>query len=72
MISNAQVFSSTIQWNKIPEAHGASKSLDLNIWPEKRVSKPLIKEILQVKPQIGQGRAGSRWKKPQINQPIAQ
>ena len=44
----------------------------MNIQPEKQVSKPLIKEISQVKPRIGQGRAGSRWKKPQISQPIAQ
>ena len=57
---------------KLPEVHGVSKGSDPNTQPEKQVSKPLIKEISQIKPQIGQGRAGSRQKKPQINQPIAQ
>ena len=30
-----------------------------------------VKETPHAKPRIGQGRAGSRWKKPPINQPIA-
>ena len=34
--------------------------------------KTLVKELSQIKPRIGQGRAGSRWKKPLIIQPIAQ
>ena len=46
--------------------------LDPNIQPEKQIAKPLFKEQPQVKPRIGQGRAGSRWKKSPINQPIAQ
>ena len=57
---------------KLPEVHSVSKSLDPNIQPEKQVAKPLVKEISQVKSRIGQGRAGSRWKKPPINHPIAQ
>ena len=54
------------------EVHGVSKSLDPKIQPEKQVAKPLFKETSLVKPRIGQGRAGSRWKKPLINQLIAQ
>ena len=54
------------------EVHSVSKSLDQNVQPEKQDIKPLVKEISHVRPQIGQVRAGSRWKKPQINQTIAQ
>ena len=57
---------------KLPEVHGVSKSFDSNIQLEKQTAKPLYKEILQVKQRIGQRRAGSRWKKLPINQPIAQ
>ena len=57
---------------KLPEVHGISKGLDPKIQPEKQIPKPLFKETPQVKPKIGQGRAGSRWKKPPINQLIAQ
>ena len=39
---------------------------------KKQVIKPLIKEISQIKPRVGQGRAGSRWKKSPINQLIDQ
>ena len=45
---------------KLPEAHSISRSLDLNIQLEKQVAKPLFRETSQVKPRIGQGRAGSR------------
>ena len=57
---------------KLPEVQGISKGSDPNIQPEKQIAKPLFKEIPQAKPRIGQGRAWSRWKKPPINQPIAQ
>ena len=59
-------------WIKLPEVQGVSKGLDLNIQPEKQASKPLVKEISQIKPQVGLRRLGSRQKKPQINQLIAQ
>ena len=36
------------------------------------MAKPLFKETQQVKQRMGQGRAGSRWKKPPINQSVAQ
>ena len=45
---------------KLPEVHGISKSLDHNTQPEMQVAIPLVEEILQVKPRMGQGRAGSR------------
>ena len=34
--------------------------------------KPLVKEISQIKPRIGQGKAGLRRKKPQTSELIAQ
>ena len=57
---------------KLPEVHSVSKGLYLNIQPEKQVTKPLVKEISQIKQRIGQGRARSRWKKSQSSQLIAQ
>ena len=49
---------------KLPEMHGIDKGLDPNILPEKQVIKPLVrseeKGTSQVKPRIGQGRAGLR------------
>ena len=38
----------------------------------KQIAKPLFKKTPQVKPRIGQERAGSRWKKPPINQLVAE
>ena len=57
--------------------HGVCKGLDPNILPEKQIIQPLVlkvkvQEIKQVKPRLGQERAGLRCKKPQISQPIAQ
>ena len=52
--------------------HGISKGLDPNTQLEKQIVKPLFKETSWVKPRIGQGRAGSRWKKSPINQSTAQ
>ena len=57
---------------KLPKVHGISKGLDPNIQLEKQIVKPLFKETPHMKQRIGQGRAGSRWKKPPINQSIAQ
>ena len=60
---------------KLPEVHGVSRGLDPNIQPEKQAMKSLVSKvniISQIKPRIGQGRAGLRCKKPQISQPIAQ
>ena len=57
---------------KLPEVHGVSKNLDLNIQPEKQTIRPLKgNEILQEKLRIGQARAEMR-RKPPVNQTIAQ
>ena len=46
---------------KLPDVHGIGKGLDPNIQPERQVIKPMpvtkVKEILQIKPRIGQRRA---------------
>ena len=48
----------------LPEVQGIDKGIDPNIRPEKQFIKPVIsseaKMISQVKPRIGQGRAGTR------------
>ena len=47
---------------RLPEVHGIGKGLDLNILPEKQVIKPIVaaevKGTSQIKPRLGQGRAG--------------
>ena len=53
----------------LPDIHGVSMNLDANIQPEKQAIRPLKgNEISQEKPRIGQGRVGSRRRKPPINQ----
>ena len=51
---------------KLPEVHGIGKDLDPNIQLERQVIKPMpvtkVKEISQIKPRIGRGRAGMRCK----------
>ena len=46
----------------LPEVHGLGKGLDPNILPEKQVIKSIItsevKGISQIKPRLGQSRAG--------------
>ena len=46
--------------------HGIGKGLDPNIHPAKQVIKPIavtkMKEVFQIKPRLGQGRAGLRCK----------
>ena len=48
----------------LPEVHGVGKGLDPNILPEKQVIRPIItsevKGTSQLKPRLGQGRAGLR------------
>ena len=56
---------------KLPEVHGVGKSLDPNLRPEKQHTFP--KQGNLGRPRIGQGRAGSKRKKPDpINQTINQ
>ena len=51
---------------KLPEVHGIGKGLDPNIQPEKQTLKPIVvtkaKEVCQINPRLGQGRAGLRCK----------
>ena len=54
---------------KLPVVHGVEKNLDPNIEPEKQHASPIKGSI--EKPCTGQGRAGSRRKRPEpINQTI--
>ena len=56
---------------KLPEVHGVRKNLDPNLRPEKQHVFP--KQGNLERPCIGQGRAGSKRKKPDpINQAINQ
>ena len=56
---------------KLPEIHGVGKSLDPNLRPEKQHTFPKQGKLERL--QIGQGRAGSKRKKPDpINQAIKQ
>ena len=54
---------------KLPEVHGVEKSLNPNLRPEKQHTFPKQENL--ERPHIGQGRAGSKRKKPDpINQAI--
>ena len=56
---------------KLPEVHGVEKSLNPNLRPEKQHAIP--KQGKSERLQIGQGRAGSKRRKPDpINQAINQ
>ena len=56
---------------KLPEVHGVEKSLNPNFRPEKQHAIP--KQGKSERPQIGQGRARSKRRKPNpINQAINQ
>ena len=56
---------------KLPEVHGVEKSLNPNLRPEKQHAIP--KQGKSKRPQIDQGRAGSKRRKPHpINQAINQ
>ena len=62
---------------KLTEVHSIGKSLDLSIQTEKQVIQPIavtkVREVLHIKPRLGQGRAGLRCKiKMQITKLIAQ
>ena len=64
---------------KLPEVHGIGKGLYPNVQPEKQIIKPTMvtktKEVSQLKPRLGQGRADLRHKIKTpipINKPIVQ
>ena len=50
----------------LPQVHGIGKGLDRNIRPERQVIKPITaseaKGVTQIKPRLGQGRAGIKQK----------
>ena len=52
----------------VQKVHGIKKELDPNLRPEKQHAMP--KQGILEKPQVGQGRAGLRRRRPDhINQP---
>ena len=56
---------------RLPEVHGVQKELDPHLRPEKQHT--MSKQGKLERPQVGQGRAGLRRRKPDhINQPIIQ
>ena len=59
---------------KIPEVHGIGKGLDPNAQPEKQVFKAnnthKMKEVSQMRPRLGQGRAGLRCKMKSFQYPL--
>ena len=49
----------------LPEVHGAKKTLDTNVLPEKQKPQLHNKQVVENRPRLGQGRAGIRCKNPQ-------
>ena len=65
------MFSAKTSGTKLLEVHGVEKSLNPNLRPEKQHAIP--KQGKSERPQMGQGRAGSKRRKPDpINQAINQ
>ena len=69
---STNMFSSQTSGTKLPEVHGADKSLNPNLRPEKQHAIP--KQGKSERLWMGQGRAGSKRRKPDpisqaINQP---
>ena len=52
----------------LPTVHGANKTLDVRVLPEKQKPQVQVKQVVKIRPKLGRGRAGIRCKKPQ---PIA-
>ena len=55
---------------KLPEVHGVKKTLNTNIVHEKQKKTPQIKKNIDIKPGLGQERAGIKCKKPQVTKNI--
>ena len=59
----------------LPEVHGVDKGIDPNIKLEKQVIKQIIsyetKCVSQIKPRLGEGRAGIKQKKKTIKLPVS-
>ena len=49
----------------LPEVHGAKKTLDTRVLPEKQKPQIQAEQVVKIRPRLGRGRAGIRHKKPQ-------
>ena len=49
----------------LPEVHGAKKTLDPRVLPEKQKPQIQAKQVVKIRPKLGRGRAGIKHKKPQ-------
>ena len=54
----------------LPEVHGIKEVLDRNSPPEKHKTARQVKKGSKIKPRIGQGRVGIKWKKTQTTKNI--
>ena len=52
----------------LPEVHGAKKILDMNLLPKNQKIIPQMKEVIENKLRLGQGRAGTWCRKPQLTE----
>ena len=49
----------------LSEVHGAKKTLDRRVLPEKQKPQIQAEQVVKIRPRLGRGRAGIRHKKPQ-------
>ena len=49
----------------LPEVHRFKEILDTNTLPEKQKTAPQVKKVSEIKPRLGQGRVGIKFKNPQ-------
>ena len=49
----------------LPEVHGTKKILDASVLPEIQKLQLQDKQVVEIRPRLGQGRAGIRCRKPQ-------
>ena len=52
----------------LPEVHGATKILKMNLLPKKQKVIMQIKKLIENKPRLGQGRAGIRCRNHQLTE----
>ena len=52
---------------KLPEVHGVKKTLVTNLLPEQKMIPQIISNVNNMKPRSGQGRVGTRHRKPQTS-----
>ena len=50
----------------LPEVHGANKTLDTRVLPEKQKLQIQNEQVDKIRPKLGRGRAGIRHKKPNL------